>query len=231
MAIAKSMLQLLRAVYPQACLTVEIASVEGGNYLIRAIASTEGIVIANAFAVSPDLEVAQDKALQRLFKMLAIAPQPLPELEISPKSQPSSDVLTTSDELGNSNYSDSALLPIKPFKPSQPETQPIPEFLPSTLLEPESLPSEKGEPSSPPPADEIEEISHKSVIEPSVNALPVPSASRSELLNLTQLEIKRLGWTNKKGSEHLYKMYGKKVRNELTDAELQDFCDYLQSLT
>ncbi|MBW4692276.1 MAG: hypothetical protein KME27_10965 [Lyngbya sp. HA4199-MV5] len=41
--------------------------------------------------------------------------------------------------------------------------------------------------------------------------------------------IKRLGWSKKQGSEYLQRAYGKPTRDQLTDAELTDFADYLES--
>jgi hypothetical protein len=50
----------------------------------------------------------------------------------------------------------------------------------------------------------------------------------SEEIAQIDVEIKRLGWTKKRGSDHLKKMYGKATRRELTPEELFDFLDYLK---
>ncbi|MCC5603330.1 hypothetical protein [Nostoc favosum] len=45
----------------------------------------------------------------------------------------------------------------------------------------------------------------------------------------TDVEIERLGWTPEQGREHLIKTYGKRSRSLLTDDELHEFLQYLQS--
>lgn len=61
-------------------------------------------------------------------------------------------------------------------------------------------------------------------------------ASVSEPMNLTGVialtdtEIKRLGWSNKKRRKYLKQTYGKQSRQQLTDEELLEFFYYLKSL-
>lgn len=53
----------------------------------------------------------------------------------------------------------------------------------------------------------------------------------SELIARTNVEIRRLGWTKKQGSDYLQRKYGdgKKTRQDLTKEELADFLEYLES--
>ncbi|OKH37028.1 hypothetical protein NIES2119_14490 [[Phormidium ambiguum] IAM M-71] len=51
----------------------------------------------------------------------------------------------------------------------------------------------------------------------------------SDLIARTNVQIKRLGWTKKQGSDHLLRTYGKKTRNDLTKEELEDFLEYLEA--
>jgi formylglycine-generating enzyme required for sulfatase activity len=51
----------------------------------------------------------------------------------------------------------------------------------------------------------------------------------SELVARTNVELKRLGWTNQQGRDYLIKTYGKRSRQLLTDAEMLDFLHYLAS--
>ena len=51
-----------------------------------------------------------------------------------------------------------------------------------------------------------------------------------QLKSLTDLEIKRLGWTTEIGRNHLIKTYGKRSRLRLTDKQLIDFWKYLAAL-
>ncbi|MGA9380416.1 MAG: hypothetical protein WBV73_16755 [Phormidium sp.] len=51
----------------------------------------------------------------------------------------------------------------------------------------------------------------------------------SDLIARTNVQIKRLGWTKKQGSDHLFRTYGKKTRQELEKQELEDFLEYLEA--
>ena len=51
----------------------------------------------------------------------------------------------------------------------------------------------------------------------------------SKVLAKTDVEMERLGLTSEQGREHLIKTYGKRSRFLLTDEELQEFLQYLQS--
>ncbi|MBD2519951.1 hypothetical protein H6G93_34420 [Nostoc sp. FACHB-973] len=50
----------------------------------------------------------------------------------------------------------------------------------------------------------------------------------SELINKTDAEMQRLGWTQAQGREHLMKYYGKRSRLLLTQEELDNFLLFLQ---
>ncbi len=51
----------------------------------------------------------------------------------------------------------------------------------------------------------------------------------SDIIAKTSVELRRLGWTDVQGREHLEKVYGKRSRQQLTDPELLDFLSYLES--
>ncbi|MFN6483677.1 MULTISPECIES: hypothetical protein [unclassified Nostoc] len=53
----------------------------------------------------------------------------------------------------------------------------------------------------------------------------------SEVIAQTDVKMQRLGWTIDQGREHLIKNYGKRSRFFLTDEELHEFLQYLQSHT
>jgi hypothetical protein len=341
----KAMLQQLRTAYPEGCLITEIVSIEGGNYLIRTSVQIAGAILVNGFAISDDLEVAQDKALDRIMKMLGIKSdrseespsatglpevspvvengrsiaiseklplatslaQSSPVVEIKPSITVSEDLPSAIDlsestsvvesepnieafedpplaiDLSESSpvvesepnieaFEDSPLAidlpestPVVESEPSievsedlssaidLPEPSPIVESEPIIAVsEPESAP--EPEPSPPFPdlkTSGIKETSSKSSLpdlaldlnpakppqeldltaeEVPVEPLPIPSLNRSDLQTQALVEMERLGWTRTKGRDHLIAKYGKKTRSELTDAELNDFCTYLQSL-
>ncbi|WP_442936030.1 hypothetical protein [Nostoc sp.] len=57
----------------------------------------------------------------------------------------------------------------------------------------------------------------------------ISSEDLSQILDKTDCEMQRLGWTTEQGPEHLIKTYEKRSRFLLTDEELHEFLQYLQS--
>ncbi len=55
------------------------------------------------------------------------------------------------------------------------------------------------------------------------------SVDMSEIIARTDVEMKRLGWSTKKGRDHLVQTYGKRGRAQLTNEELLDFLHYLEA--
>ena len=52
----------------------------------------------------------------------------------------------------------------------------------------------------------------------------------SEIIVKADLEMERIGWTINKGREHLIQTYGKIGRFLLTEEELLDFLQHLESI-
>ncbi len=50
----------------------------------------------------------------------------------------------------------------------------------------------------------------------------------SDIIAQTDVELQRIGWTNKEGREFLEKHFHKKSRHQLTDTELREFLRYLK---
>ncbi|MGJ3245390.1 MAG: hypothetical protein ACFE0I_04865 [Elainellaceae cyanobacterium] len=51
----------------------------------------------------------------------------------------------------------------------------------------------------------------------------------SDAIAKTSVELKRLGWNEVQGRQHLQKAYGKRSRQQLSDTELLDFLEFLES--
>jgi hypothetical protein len=51
----------------------------------------------------------------------------------------------------------------------------------------------------------------------------------SDIIARTNVELKRLGWTNQQGRDYLVQTYGKRSRQLLSDGELLDFLHHLES--
>jgi hypothetical protein len=65
----------------------------------------------------------------------------------------------------------------------------------------------------------------------SAPGLGMPGLNRDEMMELSSSAVKRLGWTNRQGSEYLRMTYGKTNRQQLTNEELQQFLDYLTQMS
>ncbi len=94
-------------------------------------------------------------------------------------------------------------------------------------LEPElSLPSEPEPMPSTPPLLKL-------VPEPSSPPLATVSSDEpidfSEIIARSNVELKRLGWTNDQGRNYLLQTYGKRSRQLLSDEELIEFLQYLET--
>ena len=56
------------------------------------------------------------------------------------------------------------------------------------------------------------------------------SVDLSDVIAHTDIELRRLNWTNVQGREYLEKTYGKRSRQELSELELYEFLSYLEEL-
>jgi len=97
------------------------------------------------------------------------------------------------------------------------EETPTPVGVTQSSLEPESTP-----PPSPAPA--------QNEAEPDIQTQPTSETpiDFSEILARTNVELRRLGWTNQQGRDYLVETYGKRSRQLLTDEELLDFLHHLE---
>ena len=64
---------------------------------------------------------------------------------------------------------------------------------------------------------------------PSTQTLETIEFDFNEIIDKTDIEIKRLGWTKEQGRDFLLQTYGKRSRLHLTNEELMDFLHYLES--
>ena len=71
----------------------------------------------------------------------------------------------------------------------------------------------------------------QSELETATSAMPATTTpiDFSDIIARTNVELKRLGWTNQQGRDYLVQTYGKRSRQLLTDDELLDFLHHLES--
>lgn len=123
--------------------------------------------------------------------------------------------------------------PIKTIEETVPEVIDLPAPPPEPDLDFPPSESFASEPPSPPISSVLEEPPQADITEtPSlVPQLTPPSEPLDfdEILSQTNLEIRRLQWTQEQGRKFLLERYGKRSRQFLTDEEFLDFLTYLKS--
>lgn len=101
--------------------------------------------------------------------------------------------------------------------PGMPEELPQTSSSTSTSSSKSSRPRKNGKASAEPKS-----------VEPLI-PLPDQPIDNSDVIAQTDVELRRLGWGREQGRKHLEQVYGKRSRQQLTDAELLDFLHYLES--
>lgn len=246
------MFSQLRSVYPEGCLVTELVSVKHCRYIVRALLQVSGVTIASALASGDKVELAEDEAQKRLFTLLELDSAQTPDHDLhlalvpppvnNVNSLSFSGVTRVENSPPNQEKNLSHIVPLttlpdipvldSPVLEEVEEIMPIPEVV--------TVPEEK--PKTPKKSSDRKRKTEKFIVEERVINEAEESASiindqtdsiitdNSDLLAKTTVEIKRLGWTNPQGREHLIATYGKTMRAELNDEELLDFLTYLQSL-
>ncbi|WP_017306537.1 hypothetical protein [Spirulina subsalsa] len=231
--------------YPQGGLISELVQFKQGKYIVRALVQVEGVTLATGHAAADTVEAAEDQARERALALLlsyekASSPTPAPvsygarhpeqngEGQATPTSPPKSAPIAPSEP---------------PREPNLPQVESSPVTTVSPVLEP--LPEPDSE-SVLPPVEAIEETPVEITPSPAVEPTPpvetpppppsTPSVNLSEspmdfsdVIAQTNIELKRLGWTNEQGRDYLLQTYGKRSRQLLSDHELVEFLDYLRS--
>ena len=143
---------------------------------------------------------------------------------------PASSIASASDTLETQESSDSTIPSsnsvLKESVPSDPHT--IPKR--SATRPNKKSTSKKSAPvKSSSESKEMEAIETPDLL-PNTDASPMAlSVDLSDIIAKTSVELRRLGWTDVQGRNHLEKVYGKRSRQHLTDPELLDFLMYLEA--
>ncbi|WP_171974663.1 hypothetical protein [Leptolyngbya sp. 'hensonii'] len=217
----------------------ELLEVCNGTCMVRVSLQVDGTTLVTSLAGADTVEVAEDRARIRAMAMLDIAPL-IPygsELQATtvdrsgsgagPANLPSlslSAVLPSPAQETNAwaePISPTALPQEAEPAPSRPKTVPI--------LERPALNQEaEGEPAMLDPKTDGPVV-ESAALPPVEQRNSPPPIDMSDVIAQTTVEIKRLGWSDEQGRQHLKATYGKRSRQHLTDEELLDFLHYLQA--
>lgn len=195
-----------RTQYPTGSLTAELVHMQQGHYVVRAIVQVGEVTLATGLSAAETVEQAEDQARSRALVILGI-------------------------ESGYAHLFDSSEQPPAQLNPASQDHElelAMPEAA-AAWQEPEEMAPEflEPEPKVAPKARNGRGRSTKKARTPSSVAPPI---DLSDIIAQTDIELKRLGWTNTQGRKYLEKTYNKRSRQQLTDEELLEFLQTLQDL-
>ena len=253
------MLAQFQSLYPQGSLISELVQIYQGKYIVRAIVQIEGVTRATGMASAETLEEAEDRARTRALMILGITGKSQASAAFSSEPtqivKPNPTLVTTSGLSESSVYSpainsipETQVIAFTPksdansqdlgqrfpviSKPSAELDTPMRmEIVSDTLSEENNLlPSgyiNNVTPFAPrsynPPEDvQTQDLTFKK----KKKSQPV---DLSDVIAKTDVHIERLGWSKEQGKDHLKKTYNKLGRTLLTEDELLDFLNYLES--
>ncbi|MBW4618881.1 MAG: hypothetical protein KME17_05925 [Cyanosarcina radialis HA8281-LM2] len=235
------MFDRFRVRYPQGCLISKLLRIENGNYVVQALVQVEGATLATGLAADDNIEIAEDRARSRALAVLGLLASGVPDDRETPSVSPSITLQPStpiSPATASQNYQHEVLpeipqVEVAPPTFSQPkfsEVDAIP-FADDLTSQEAEMPAPQNNlslelPTFTSPKSELEPAAKGS--SPKKTAILEEKLSPKQIIARTDIEIKRLGWSRQQGSDYLQATYGKKVRSELTDRELQEFLDYLE---
>jgi hypothetical protein len=247
----------LQTRYPASSLICELVQIHKDSFVVRSLVQVGGVTLATSMAAAPTVELAEEQARLRVLKLLGILSANVPEPLKMPASYETQAQLLSSP-LDNPALFPPPGRADRPLPPSPPVYSPfdakdLGELLPPKPLVPmvdaldrpfepdETLPpADDFLPAPPEPEEFVPEPPSESVSKPRKSAspepMPVPEpietsaiADLSDPVAQIPLEMERIGWTVKRGREHLEQTYNKRSRAQLTDDELLDFLKFLKS--
>lgn len=182
-------------------LTSELVHMQQGHYVVRASVQVGEVTLATGLSAATTVEQAEDQARSRALVVLGI------------------------ESSGYAHILDSAEVPaparLNPA--SQSESLEMPE---QVWEEPEFMDTE---------LPEVAPKTRNGRRRAAKNKTPAVASSSpvdlSDILAQTDVELKRLGWTNTQGRKYLEQTYSKRSRQQLTDEELMEFLQTLQDLS
>lgn len=223
-----------RARYPKGCLTTELITIHEGLFVVKAVIQVEGITLSTGLAAFSDLEQAEDRARARALQVLGISGSPgtiaeasLPAIDHHPVSEEPVRALRSSPEVVSVRPTPVVSQPVR--SASSPET--MPQAMPQavTVLSRQEDLSPEVSPEETPRLTDLEPEYLAPQPEPDSPPVAAPILDVAEIITMTTVEMKRLGWSDSQGRDYLMKTYGKKSRYSLNDEELSGFLQYLQT--
>ncbi|MGF1601536.1 MAG: hypothetical protein ACFCU8_05845 [Thermosynechococcaceae cyanobacterium] len=200
-----------RTQFPTGSLTSELIHMQQGHYVVRAIVQVGEVTLATGLSAAATVEQAEDQARSRALVVLGIESSGYAHLLESTE--------TAAPARLNPAPQDLAL--------EMPEPQAWKEPAFSELLSDEMALEEQPEPTP----KGRRPAAKKKAPAPKVTPTAPDPIDLSDIIAQTDVELKRLGWTNTQGRQYLEQTYSKRSRQQLTDEELLEFLQTLQDLS
>jgi hypothetical protein len=233
-------------------LTSELLNIHEGKFIVKASIQVGGSTLATGLSAAPSIEQAEDQARARALVVLGIDGRPFTAQTQMVNAGPEDSAVRN-----RARFSAPAteFLPLAeaPFQHSVDVDWAIADQAARSFQGPEQQLSWFDR--EPEPEPEMPRLSERS---PRQEAAPAPTPSRasiapqrdsrtspsgegrdraalmaapvdlSDIIAHTDVELKRLGWTNAQGRRYLEQTYHKRSRQHLSDTELMEFLDYLK---
>jgi hypothetical protein len=240
--------------YPTGSLVSELVQIYDGSYIVRTVIQVGGVTLASGLAAAHAIEEAEDHARWRALAVLGIVPSPLTHTPLTHNSlahgyETHAQLIDSGEKHPPVQLNPARAFSIPPS--SLPASHPPQHFPQTADLETQA----EWDFNRPPDLSEYEQFSpsYPTTNAPPPNrrkaemgppkgrgrnqpppAPPVPSLDHtaldlSDIIAQTSVELKRLGWSESQGRTYLQRTYNKRSRQQLTDEELLDFLNYLQS--
>lgn len=217
-----------RAQYPTGSLTSELLKAEPDHYVVRALVQVGGTTLATGLAAAATVEEAEDQARLRALMILGLEPTPF-ESQAHLMGHSDQARLQPASSADLQDVAQRALNSVSDWEDLDPNLQmsevPVPEFEEEVPRRRSANSNRRGKTKS--------TTQKRKGTQSEAADLPALKSPMdlSEIIAQTDVELKRLGWTSAQGRQHLQQTYDKRSRQHLTDQELLEFLDFLQSQT
>lgn len=244
------MFEQFRRYFPRGCLITELVQIDHGKYIVRASVQNEGLTLATGLAAADTVEKAEDQARTRALAVLDISLTPAQppadsSLTDAPVKESSAQATTVTASASPKTTATAAEEPPSSsfatasaganFSQATLESEPNVAFS-ETETKTEESPQQPAAPVNNPSSTEEKTPSNDNASPVESSDISVSSSSSdeqttmdySDIIARTNVELKRLQWTNEQGRKFLEETYGKRSRSLLSESELLEFLQYLE---
>ncbi len=213
-----------RSQYPTGSLTSELLKAEPDHYIVRALIQVGDTTLATGLSSASTIEEAEDHARARALVVLGIEAATFETQAhlMGEQDQARLQPASLSEDL--QALANRALDAAPEWDdPSLQQDMPAPDFV-------EEAPPRRGASRRQKQKPKATTSQRKAPRSPATDTAALDSPlDLSDIIAQTDVELKRLGWTSTQGRRHLQQTYNKRSRQHLTDQELLEFLDFLQS--